>query len=88
MSNVELNVHDSYMQNLELFFALAYLSDVSDTLSGNDSEDNGVYVSTASDDGQNYVVIPTDLLLGATSRGRLCLNYDGCRRHCDRHLLF
>lgn len=62
MENVDLKIGGSYLQNLETFFALTYFSEVTNTLNGQTSEDGGTYVSTGSDRGRNYVIIPTDLL--------------------------
>ena len=62
MQDVELNLPNSNFQNLETFFALTYFSDVTDTLNGRTTEDEGTYVSTSNDRGRSFVVIPTDLL--------------------------
>ena len=61
MDDVELNLDTTYPSNLEAFFALTYFSGVTDALTSHTSEDGGTYVSTSSDQGRDYVGIPTDL---------------------------
>jgi hypothetical protein len=61
MGDVELRISAYYHQNLEAFFALTYFSNVTDTRNDLVSESGGTYVSTSSDRGRDYVLIPTDL---------------------------
>ncbi len=61
MDGVEFKMHNSYFQNLELFFALARLRNCTDSESGHTSESAGSRTYTASG-GETHFDTPTNLL--------------------------
>ena len=69
LDNVAFRLHDGSFQNLELFWAMTHFSGVTDSESGNTSEDASIYVSGGSDGGRTYVVIPTNLFWAPLSDG-------------------
>lgn len=59
--NNRFKLHDLHLSNTELFFAMTFFEQCTETSSGRTSEDAGTFTTTAAHVGQSSVVIPTNL---------------------------
>ncbi|MFN3598019.1 MAG: hypothetical protein ACK41D_12215 [Rubricoccaceae bacterium] len=59
--NNTFRLHRNHIGNTELFFAMTFFEQCTETNSGRTSEDAGIFTTTAAHVGQSFVVLPTNL---------------------------